>query len=593
MNRADQAPEPSMEEILASIRSIIADDGKPSAAESARAAPAGSLAAPVEEDVLDLTEELVFPVERAAASTPPVSSAPEQPALHRTRFDAQPAASDSRHGAVEPNRQAAERAEPEPAAHAIASTQEALAGVQAMPPMERVAAHLETPRPETYRPEPPRPEADPREAQPRPAQATPRSIWSRREMPGSPAPSPALPVTPRAAAEPPVRPQKRWAEDIHMAIPAGGPVPLIPQDIQPRAEETAKLQTVTAPEHEATAAEPEDSAMAMLTERLARDAVSAMDAEELTQAGEVDFAALEDERKAEVTESFASAIERQSEGNSGQPLPSLLDEVLRHDFRRDADEDDETEARAAAAASEPEIAHDAPAESEDASVHAPTEAVDTTPVEDAEPEAAQPVFETEHFREIEEARSEDLPSEEAQADEAATDEPSVEQDHFEQEFEPRFEAPVERGPRPDFAPWLVASPVHDEPASAFLSSEPEAEREPQPQPEPAREEVEPPLAQARFIGAEPSSYAQQLVTEPSLSYAPQVVAAQAPAPAPAPSQATAVPPAATGPLEAAVREMLRPMLVQWLNENMPRILESAIREEIASRGVLPKPDDQV
>jgi hypothetical protein len=43
-------------------------------------------------------------------------------------------------------------------------------------------------------------------------------------------------------------------------------------------------------------------------------------------------------------------------------------------------------------------------------------------------------------------------------------------------------------------------------------------------------------------------------------------------------------------LEDAVREMLRPLLVQWLNENMPRILESAIREEIAARGLLPGSD---
>jgi cell pole-organizing protein PopZ len=34
--------------------------------------------------------------------------------------------------------------------------------------------------------------------------------------------------------------------------------------------------------------------------------------------------------------------------------------------------------------------------------------------------------------------------------------------------------------------------------------------------------------------------------------------------------------------------MLRPLLVQWLNEHMPRVLESAIREEIATRGILPK-----
>jgi hypothetical protein len=30
------------------------------------------------------------------------------------------------------------------------------------------------------------------------------------------------------------------------------------------------------------------------------------------------------------------------------------------------------------------------------------------------------------------------------------------------------------------------------------------------------------------------------------------------------------------------------MLAQWLNEHMPRILEKAIREEIATRGLSPR-----
>ena len=45
-------------------------------------------------------------------------------------------------------------------------------------------------------------------------------------------------------------------------------------------------------------------------------------------------------------------------------------------------------------------------------------------------------------------------------------------------------------------------------------------------------------------------------------------------------------------LEDSVREMLRPMMLQWLDENMPRILENAIREEIAVRGLVPKPGGQ-
>jgi cell pole-organizing protein PopZ len=38
-------------------------------------------------------------------------------------------------------------------------------------------------------------------------------------------------------------------------------------------------------------------------------------------------------------------------------------------------------------------------------------------------------------------------------------------------------------------------------------------------------------------------------------------------------------------LEDSVREMLRPMLAEWLNQHMPRILEDAIRQEIKARGL--------
>jgi hypothetical protein len=46
-------------------------------------------------------------------------------------------------------------------------------------------------------------------------------------------------------------------------------------------------------------------------------------------------------------------------------------------------------------------------------------------------------------------------------------------------------------------------------------------------------------------------------------------------------------PSAAAPrtLEDTVREMLRPMLAEWLNENMPRILNDAIREELAAAGI--------
>jgi cell pole-organizing protein PopZ len=110
---------------------------------------------------------------------------------------------------------------------------------------------------------------------------------------------------------------------------------------------------------------------------------------------------------------------------------------------------------------------------------------------------------------------------------------------------------------------------------------------------------------------EPASAPAAPMPQKQESTVPSLPAAQAPTPAPAPApvlapaqaaaqplaqaqfMGAAQPPAHVphgGPLETAVRDMLRPLLVQWLNENMPRILENAIREEISVRGLLPKSD---
>src|SRR5215813_8921704 len=77
MSRADQAPEPSMEELVASIRLIIADAGKGTtlpkeegavhAAAEETAGQTGSQNAPAAaDDVFDLTDELVLQKDEAA-----------------------------------------------------------------------------------------------------------------------------------------------------------------------------------------------------------------------------------------------------------------------------------------------------------------------------------------------------------------------------------------------------------------------------------------------------------------------------------------------------------------------------------------------
>ncbi len=35
-------------------------------------------------------------------------------------------------------------------------------------------------------------------------------------------------------------------------------------------------------------------------------------------------------------------------------------------------------------------------------------------------------------------------------------------------------------------------------------------------------------------------------------------------------------------LEDSVKEMLRPMLKEWLEENMPRVLDATLREELSN-----------
>jgi cell pole-organizing protein PopZ len=38
-------------------------------------------------------------------------------------------------------------------------------------------------------------------------------------------------------------------------------------------------------------------------------------------------------------------------------------------------------------------------------------------------------------------------------------------------------------------------------------------------------------------------------------------------------------------LEDSVKDMLRPMLRQWLDENMPRVINAALKDELGDRGV--------
>ncbi len=252
-----------------------------------------------------------------------------------------------------------------------------------------------------------------------------------------------------------------------MPIPSRGPVSLIPGQTQPPAEEPKEaMQPAGRMDAEDDASVPgnlgekQEAAFAAIAHTLARSAAEAMDSDELATAAEVDFSRLGEEHKAEVTETFAKAIQKESAPCDADPLPTLLDEVLRH-REPSADED---------------------------SAGAPSKA------------------------EASDARDE---SKERIEDES---------------FGPAWGAPQITEPAVHHAP---APQVRKEPI--FRVSETLA-----------------PPKEAPVSTASPSASASG------------------------------------SPLEDAVRDMLRPLLVQWLNEHMPRILEGAIREEIATRGIFPK-----
>jgi len=434
MNRTDQASEPTMEDILASIRLIISDDAKkgPSGREEhpSRLAPPRPETAPLnalpEEDVLDLTDALVFPEDKPSPRAP--GGMNEHHATPAAHYE-----------------EAAEAQQ-----DAIGEASEAVQVADALP-----------------QPNETQPPAEPSQDHSRSAQPASRTIWSRRELPGSP--PPVAPAAPRYEA-PARQPQKNWAQDVQMPIPDRGPVSLIPDQAPAPVQEIADAKQTAEWEAESDAGlsdglgEKGEAAVAAIAESLARSAANAMNSDELATAGDVDFSKLGEEQKAEVTETFANAIQSESRPRNNGPLPTLLDEVLRQDFRRE-------------------------------------------------------------------------PSPEGEAAD----------DLYGSEASGAYEVSDKKAGKEDFGSMWGA------PSMAFQSAA---------SPEPAQRVRDEPLARA--VQEKPAKTAS-------------------------PREADTASPAASGsPLENAVRDMLQPLLEQWLNEHMPRILESAIRGEIATRGLSPK-----
>ncbi|MEO6580334.1 MAG: DUF2497 domain-containing protein [Sphingomicrobium sp.] len=102
-----------------------------------------------------------------------------------------------------------------------------------------------------------------------------------------------------------------------------------------------------------------------------------------------------------------------------------------------------------------------------------------------------------------------------------------------------------------------------------------------------RAAVPPPLPQADDDEDDVLELVDPVATEPPVELGPPLLGEQAADSSRSrleqlSSVAAAAPPVPTvNPLEAMLREMLRPVLKQWLDEHLPRIVDEHVRREIS------------
>ncbi len=326
MNRPGQASDPSMEDILASIRRIISDDEQRDPAEgmgreredyqpadlSRRAVPAPVEMELSEDEVLDLTSELVFADEEPQEAEPLIlgdaaadAQEPESTTIRSNEFQ-----------------RPQERVSPPPPA-----TREKPFSPQAAPGQAASAGNA---RPEIRQPAP------------RSAPPPSRPIWSRRELPNqsgsSGASSRGRTENPQIAEKPFPQPQAAWVEDIQIPVPDQGPISLMGS---PEPQATYDRST-------GASAGRDSATVAALAHTLAKSAVVALEDDELVEARDVNFENIDASHRADVSEKFADAMHIEAEEEPVQQTssflqPGLLDEVLRNEFIREAPPQSEDE----------------------------------------------------------------------------------------------------------------------------------------------------------------------------------------------------------------------------------------------------------
>jgi cell pole-organizing protein PopZ len=544
MPKPEQTPEPSIEEILASIRRIIADDAPASAVDAAalEEQPAPRAAAvqrgrpaelrptrQSEDEVLELTEDFMLAPE-APSLTLQEPSEPEEysgsqqysdahhsetqgePQAYRDPYDESFARRPVRTAATESNAQDDAGGDSEGMFSAVmAEVQRYADSAPSHEPQERTPAPMENwgqPDIEALTPQPS-------------SRGTSRPVWSARHKEVDTGRAPAEPAFARPEPATPWKPnlsgKDSWSQGVQMPVPDAGPaIPFPSEDaLEPRFRMPPAPQPARqpVPEAAAKATQPEDKPAAPA----ARQAVPGFHdkAEELADRAVSDF----------TTDRLSAPAVVADILKGDKPLMDAITNSLANALSRETEEPDEFEE-----APHPE-------------------------------DFAEDMFDS--------GKASSIPT------------PAP---------EPAVAAKPQRPAMPGITK-LDGGFIAQQPVSAKVTQLPAADQE---MPELPRDEVDDILAAADAQSTDRADYRPTRIAEPAMPNVPVAPSRGAMRPAAGAGTVLEQVPAERlhptgGPksLEDTIKEMLKPLLMQWLDENMPRIVNEALREEIAANGLLP------
>jgi cell pole-organizing protein PopZ len=573
MRKPEQSPEPSIEEILASIRRIISDDGGqqkgstvdsryPQAVPDRESAPSYEHArearshhpqearpGPVprsQDEILELTEDFMLE-EQSAEIASQASPAADEPSAHRGFAADAPSPAEGgaqerglatvlSNVAAEVDRLASGETSGRKGGEFFDEGEQkdeaTSAAAEAKQPSSAYTFPAERARGTPSRTEPA--PAGPQPASPNPPAERPRmhsrQIWSARRLEGEAAPPPAdrdvaRPEPSRGSAvqqQGGPKGRDRWAEGVQMPVPETGPTMPFPYDSdEPDASASSSVDESGGTDASDDRGETETE-KSFVGDFLTRVFGSSPQQEEETPLSPVDL-----KGKAE---SLANAtISDFAADKLGAP-------VVADALRADKPFMDRITDSLESALAEAETMEEVSSDFEGATAEAAEEAAETS-YHDELPEVPPPPPEPEFA-------SFGVPGEEALA------------------------PPVSEPPPHNTEPALPAS---EKPASEPETAGPDLEAE-----HPDAIFREP--ASGQEARAEGPAVADVFIRPESPASAPQPQATH-----PAPDKPALGVDALPSDLEESIKEMLKPLIIQWLNDNLARIVEQAVREELAER----------